>query len=618
MSTADVPAPQGAQRPSATFRSVVDMWHHRVRSTPDAEAMAYRSGGDWVSMTWRQAHAEVERIANGLLAAGLEAEQRVCILSATRVEWILADIGIIAAGGATTTLYPSNTGEECAYIANDCEAVAIFAENAEQVAKLREVRDDLPHVKVVYVFDGEASEDGWVQTLDGLKDAGDAFAETHPDAYDEVSEAVGPESLATLIYTSGTTGKPKGVMITHASWVYETDAVDKQGAITAADRQYLFLPLAHVFAKICQVIFIRLGVPTAVDGDIPSLIDNLAVQRPTYMGAVPRVFEKAYNKIVNNAREAGGVKYSLFKWAFSVGSQVSKLRQNGHEPGGMLKLKYQLADRLVFSKVKEVFGGRMRFLISGGAPLSPEIAEFFHACDILILEGYGMTESTAASTLNTPDDYMFGTVGRPIPGTEIKIAEDGEILIRGPGVMRGYYNLPEKTHEALEDDGWLHTGDIGVLLESGHLRITGRKKDLIITAGGKNIGPAHFQNRLKARSQWVSQVLMHGDKRNFCVALVTINEETAGKWARENGVTFSDYADLAAKAEVKALVQADVDAVNKELPSYETVKKVHLCAEDWTVENGFLTPSLKVKRDIVEKHYMDVLDGFYEGTVARQ
>jgi long-chain acyl-CoA synthetase len=407
-------------------------------------------------------------------------------------------------------------------------------------------------------------------------------------------------------------------MISHDSWVFESEAIDKMGFISPADKQFLFLPLAHVFAKIMQVIFIRLGVPTAIDGDLDSLIQNLGEQRPTWMGAVPRVFEKAYNRIVGNAKEAGGIKYSLFLWAVGVGREVSKLRQNGQEPSGLLRLKLQLADRLVFDKVRQVFGGRLRFLISGGAPLAPEIAEFFHACGILILEGYGMTESTAATCVNTPDAFQFGSVGKPIPGAKVKIAEDDEILIAGRGVMQGYYNLPDKTAETLDPDGWLHTGDLGAILPSGHVKITGRKKDLIITAGGKNIGPAHFQNTLKAASRWVSQVLMHGDKRNFCVALVTINEETVGRWARDHGIAYADYADLSSKPEVKALVQTDVDLVNKRLPSYETVKKIHLCPEEWTVENGFLTPSMKVKRALVEKHYADALDAFYEGSAIRE
>jgi len=602
---------------ATSFSSVVEMWRQRVRSTPDAEAMSYKQDGAWTPMTWAQADTRVKRIAHGLLSLGLQDEQRVGILGATSVPWILADVGILYAGGATTTVYPSNTPEECAYILDDCEAVMVFADTDEQVAKILEVREQIPSLQHVIVFDGTPTDDGFVRTLAQLEAQGETWSADHPTALDEVASRITPERLATLIYTSGTTGKPKGVMLTHDAWVYVTEAIDKHGIISPADQQFLFLPLAHVFAKIMQVVFIRLGVPTAVDGNIPDLIDNLGETKPTWMGAVPRVFEKAYNKIVSNAREAGGMKWRIFQWSVGVGRRVSQLRQQQKEPTGLLKLQYQLAEKLVFNKVKAVFGGRLRFLISGGAPLSAEIAEFFHACGILILEGYGMTESTAASTINTPDDFVFGTVGRPAPGVEVSIADDGEVLIRGRTVMKGYYNLPDKTAETIDDQGWLHTGDLGTILPSGHVKITGRKKDLIITAGGKNIGPAHFQNKLKARSSWVSQVLMHGDKRNYCVALITLNEEAVEKWAREHNVAFSSLADLSRNAEVKALVQADVDAVNQDLPSYETVKKIHLCEQDWTVENGFLTPSMKVKRSVVEAEYAQVLDGFYEGAVVK-
>ncbi|MFK7927828.1 MAG: long-chain fatty acid--CoA ligase [Myxococcota bacterium] len=596
---------------TTSFTSVASMWHHRVRSTPDSEAMTFKVDGVWTTIDWAQAGERVRTISDGLLGLGLLPEQRVAILANTSVEWILADIGTLCAGGATTTIYPSNTPEECRYILNDCEAVAIFCDDDQQVAKIIEVRENLPALKHIIVFSGTPNAEHGVLTLAELQAAGERHAEAHPDAYEAAWNAITPDRLATLIYTSGTTGQPKGVMLTHDAWVYVTEAIDKQGFITPADKQFLFLPLAHVFAKIMQVLFIRLGVPTVIDGSIPDLIDNLAYGRPTWMGAVPRVFEKAYAKIVSNAHEAGGMKLNIFNWAVGVGRKVSALRQQHKEPTGLLKLQYQMAERLVFNRVREVFGGRLRFLISGGAPLSPEIAEFFHACGILILEGYGMTESTAATCVNSPEDFIFGTVGRPVPGVSVKTAEDGEILISGRTVMRGYYNLPDQTAKTVDEDGWLHTGDLGSILDSGHVKITGRKKDLIITAGGKNIGPAHFQNKLKALSPWVSQVLMHGDRRNYCVALVTINEETVGRWARDSGVSFVDYADLAAKPEVKALVQADVDSINKTLPSYETVKKIHVCSQDWTVENGFLTPSMKVKRALVETRYAPQLDAFY-------
>lgn len=605
---------------AASFRSVPDMWHHRCQSTPDATAMIFREQGEWASMNWTTAENASREIANGLLSFGLNREDRCCILAGTSVDWILVDMGILCAAGATTTVYPSNTPEECEYIINHCGAVLVFCDTDAQVAKLQEVREQLTNIRQVIVFDGKASEDGWVKTLAQFRKEGREYAKANPDAYAAAHSTIEPEDMATLIYTSGTTGKPKGVILTHDSWIYEAEAIDSVGFISPADKQYLFLPLSHVFAKVMQVIFIRLGVPTVVDGDIDTLVANLGETSPTWMGAVPRIFEKAYNKIVTGAREAGGVKAKLFFWAVDIGGQVSRLRQDGKEPTGLLKLKYAIADKLVFSKVKATFGGKLRFFVSGGAPLSKEIAEFFHACDILILEGYGLSESSAATTLNPPDAFKFGTVGQPIPGTEVKIADDGEILMSGRGIMKGYYNNKEATAETLhtDEDGrvWLRTGDIGTVLDSGHVKITDRKKEIIITAGGKNIAPAHVQNMLKARCLYVSQVLMHGDKRNFCVALIAINDDSVGKWADKNGLSYTDYADLAGKPEVKELIWKDMKAINEELPSYETIKKIAILPEDMTVENGQLTPSMKVKRRVVEDTYKDILDGFYSDTVA--
>lgn len=606
-----------AAEAKASFSSVPEMWNHRVGSTPNADAMYYRDGDNWPSISWKQADERVQAVANALLAFGLKHEERCGILANTSIDWIIADMGVVSAAGATTTVYPSNTAEECEYILNNCEAVLCFVENDMQAAKLIEQRDKLTNLRQIIVFDGKATADGFVKPLSDFETEGKAFGEQNPSAVSEAQAQLTPKSLATLIYTSGTTGKPKGVMLDHAAWVYEAEAIDKMGFISPADTQFLFLPLSHVFAKVMQVIFIRLGVPTAVDGSIDRLIENIGMVKPTWMGAVPRVFEKAYNKIVSGARDGGPVKNAIFTWARKVGSKVSQLRQQGKEPTGLLKFQYSIADRLVFSKVKERFGGRLRFLISGGAPLPKEIGEFFHTCDILILEGYGLSESSAASVVNRPDDYKFGTVGRPLPGTEVRIAEDGEIMMKGPGIMQGYYKLPDATKSTLTDDGWLHTGDIGKILDTGHLKITDRKKEIIITAGGKNVAPAHFQNLLKARSTYVSQVVMHGDKRNFCSALVTINEETVGKYASDNGISFKDYADLSAKPEIHALIEQDIAAVNSELPSYEQVKKFALLPEDFTVENGMLTPSMKTKRRIIEGTYQSVLDGFYEGTVAK-
>jgi long-chain acyl-CoA synthetase len=366
-----------------------------------------------------------------------------------------------------------------------------------------------------------------------------------------------------------------------------------------------------------QVISIRLGVPTAIEGGDETLLANLPVVQPTWMGAVPLVFEEIYAAILAEARAAGRARWRVFQWALAIGSEVSQVRQQRRALPAALAVQHVVADRLVFSRVRARFGGRLRFLISGGAPLSPHIAEFFHACGVLVLEGYGLTESSAASCLNTLHDYAFGTVGRPVPGTELRIAPDGEILLRGRGVMKGYLGLPDETAAVLDEQGWLHTGDIGIVQDNGHLRITDRKKELIVTAGGKNIAPAHFQNLLKARSVYVAEVLMHGDRRPYCTALVAIDPDAVGAWAKSQGMTWRDHADLARRPEVAALVQADVDAVNKELPAYEAVKRVAILPERLSVEAGTLTASLKVKRRVVEERYSDLLDRLYEGTVAK-
>ncbi|HEY3566674.1 MAG TPA: long-chain fatty acid--CoA ligase [Thermoanaerobaculia bacterium] len=601
-----------------TFRSVYEMFQHRVSSTPDLEAMSGRRDGQWHAMTWREADRRVRAVAGGLLSLGFQKGERAAILATSRPEWVIVDLAILAAGGATSTIYTSNTSEESAYILADSGSRVCFVENALQDAKIRDVRDQLPGVVQLIQIDGEPRvADGWTITLAELERRGEEWNAANSGKLDEATTAVGPEDLATLIYTSGTTGKPKGVMLTHDNWLAEAEACAEMNVLSPTDKQLLFLPLAHSFAKVLQVLFIRAGVPTAIDGVIDDLVANLAVVRPTVMGGVPRVYEKVYNKVVTGAREGGGLKYKIFQWALDVGGQVSRIRQKGGQPPGLLAFKHRLADKLVFSKLKARLGGRLRFLISGGAPLSRAIAEFFHACDILILEGYGLTETSAGSLFNRPERYKFGTVGLPVPGLEVRIAEDGEILLRGRSVMKGYYNLPQDTAEALEPDGWFHTGDIGQLDADGFLTITDRKKDILVTAGGKNIAPQNIEGQLKAGCPYVSQVVMLGDRRPFCVALITLNEETTGKWAREHGIDYKSYADLASRPEVKQLIRDGVEAVNAHLASYERIKDFHLLDHDLSQETGELTPKMSVKRKVVESRHKDVLEGFYKETVAR-
>ncbi len=582
-----------------TAKSVPELFLRRVALTPERPAYQYPVGASWQRMTWRAASDRVRAIAGGLLALGLAREQRVAILCATRVEWILCDLGVLCAGGATTTVYPSSTADETAYILSDSDSRIVFAEDEAQLAKLRAKRAELPDLQTVVVIDGAvaAGDAGWAITLAELEQRGKDHLATRPMAIDAVVQSIKGEELATLIYTSGTTGRPKGVRLVHECWAYEADAMCSLGWIHQDDVEYLWLPLSHSFGKVLTSGQLATGHLCAVDGRIPKLVDNLAVVRPTFMAAAPRIFEKVHAKVVSGAREGGAVKSKIFDWAIGVGQRGSALRQRGRTPRGILAGELAVADRLVYSKLKQRFGGRLKFFISGSAPLSPEIATFFHACGVLILEGYGLTESSAASFVNRPKAFRFGTVGLPMPGTEVALAADGEILIKGPGVMRGYHGLPEQTAEMLKD-GWLYTGDIGQIDADGFLKITDRKKDLIKTSGGKYVAPQHLEGTLKAHCALISQVVIHGDKRNYITALVTIDPESK-----------RDPKDPAVHAEI----QRAIDEVNAHLARYETIKKFAILPADLTVEAGELTPSLKVKRKFVEQKYAGVLDGLYAG-----
>ncbi len=594
------------------FQSVADMFLYRVSATPDLEAFRRPEGEGWRSYTWRQTGDEVRAVASGLRALGLQDENRVAILCSTRIEWIFADLGILVGGGATSTIYPSNTAPECAYILKDSGAVVCFAENDAQVQKLLSERANTPDLKHIVVIDGAGSADGFVVSWADLQKKGNERHAADPSAYETVAKSVKKTQIATLIYTSGTTGQPKGVELTHDQWLYEGEAIDNLNIMTTADVQYFWLPLAHVFGKVIEMAQIRIGFATAIDGRIEKIVDNLAVVKPTFMCAVPRIFEKVHNKVVATAKEAGGAKWKIFQWAFGVGKEVSKLRQQGMQPGGFLGLKFAVANKLVFSKLQQRFGGRMRFFISGSAPLSRDMAEFFHAAGLLILEGYGLTESSAASFVNRPEKFKFGAVGLPLPGTELKIApEDGEILIRGRGIMRGYHNRPEDTAQALDAEGWLHTGDIGEVDPDGFLRITDRKKDLIKTSGGKYVAPQALEGKFKAICPYVSQVVVHGDNRNYCSALIALDVEAMTKWAGENGMGSKSYAEVVADPKARELISPFVDQLNSGLASYETIKKFAILPRDLTVEEGDLTPSLKLKRKVVEKKFIDLLNGFY-------
>ncbi|WP_336205053.1 AMP-dependent synthetase/ligase [Nonomuraea sp. LPB2021202275-12-8] len=584
--------------------SIPALLRDRIAATPEAEAYRMPSGDGWASLSWQDVGERVRGLSLGLAELGAGPGARVSILCSTRVEWILCDLAVLSTGAATTTIYPSNTAAESAFVITDSGSTVVIAENDDQVAKLRSVQKELPDVTRVVVIDGTPSDDGWVVTLDSVSGEGD---------YDAMVDAIGPDDVATLIYTSGTTGRPKGVVLTHDNWLYAAGAVRELDLLSGDDLHFLWLPLSHSFGKLLEVVMIGIGVPTAIDGRLDRIADNLGALQPTFMAAAPRIFEKIHNTVAATQQREGGAKLKIFNWARATGIRVVKARQRGAGIPLTTRLEYGVADRLVFSKLRARFGGRIRFFISGAAPLSQEIAEFFDAAGLTILEGYGLTESSAGSFLNRPDNVRFGTVGLPLPGTQVRIAEDGEVLIGGRGIMRGYHDLPEETADALED-GWLHTGDIGELDDQGRLMITDRKKELIKTSGGKYVAPTHLEGRIKAACPFVSHVFVHGDRRNYCTALVTLDMDVTRPWAESEGLP-TDPEELRTHPRMREEVEKAVDQVNADQASYATIKKFSILAEDFTVEGGELTPSLKVKRKSVEERYGDTLDSFYKETV---
>ncbi len=601
-----MPTASLSDRPASFGRLFAD----RVAATPDRPAFLSpdpTEPGGWQTLTWAQTGERVTELAAGLLSLGIGIEDRVAIASSTRLEWVLADLAIMCAGGATTTIYPTTKQDDVAYILRDSGSRVIFAEDDAQLGKLADA--DLPNVRAIVTFDGAADGER-VLSLQQLAERGRALLAEQPAAVSDRIDELLPEHLATLIYTSGTTGRPKGVRLVHDNWTYEGAAADAVQILREDDLQYLWLPLSHVFGKVLLAIQLTVGFTTAVDGNLDRIVENLASVKPTFMAGAPRIFEKVRAKVTLTAQGGGGVKAKIFDWAFRVGVRASRLRQAGATVPATLRVQNAVAGKLVFAKIQHLVGGRARFFISGSAKLSVEVAEWFDAAGVPVLEGYGLTESSAASCVNLPFDYRIGTVGPPLPGTEVMIAADGEILMRGAGIMRGYHNSPEATDEVLSADGWLHTGDIGEMVD-GYLKVTDRKKDLIKTSGGKYVAPQKIETVFKAVCPYSSQILVHGEGRKFCSALITLDPDAIGDWAKANGMAAASIADLALSPAVQQLIQGFVDELNSKLERWETIKKFIILPRDLSVEDGELTPSLKMRRRAVEAQYAVQLDALY-------
>jgi long-chain acyl-CoA synthetase len=574
------------------------------------DALQVKVNGGYQPISHRTVVERVRHVALGLQELGLARGDRVAIISENRPEWAIADFGCLTAGLTDVPVYPTLPAEQAQYVIADSGARVVFASTAEQVAKIAAVRAQLPAVTRVVTFAAERVP-GADMTLAELERTG-AAAET-PERlarYRAESRAAKPDDLATLIYTSGTTGAPKGVMLSHDNFFSNVAAAARCIPFEGRDVALSFLPLSHVFERMGgHYLMWHTGTSIAYAESVDTVANDMGLVRPTLMLSVPRLYEKMYARVLENAMAGGAAKQRIFFWARGVADRWADERLAGREPAGLLALQYRIAQKLVFSKLKARTGGNLRYFVSGGAPLSPEINKFFYAAGLVILEGYGLTETSPVIAVNTPTAFRLGTVGRPVDGVEVRIAPDGEILTRGPHVMLGYYNKPEETAAMIDADGWLHTGDIG-RLEDGFLRITDRKKDIIVTAGGKNIAPQPIEGRIKT-NKFVLQAVMLGDRRPFPILLIVPNHENLEKWAREEGLTWSSTAELLALPAVKEKMEREVHGQLHGLASFETPKKIALIEHDFTIDRGELTPKLSVKRKVVEERYRSAIEELY-------
>ncbi len=586
-------------------------FHEMLKETVDnyGPAQAYRwfdSQGKATSITWQEFYSRVNAVSKSLMALGVEKNDKVNILSYTCFKWVLTDFANMGIGVATVGIYQSNLPVDCEYIINHSDGVVVFVENFEQLEKILEIRSSLTKVKKVVLFEGEYDKDDWIISYDRFLDLG---KDVEDASLEQRRKMVAADDPAGIVYTSGTTGVPKGVVLTHDNITFTAQSVFQCAEFVDGEEMFVFLPLAHVFARTCCNSAVKTGNRTTFARSINTLLEDFQLAAPHWFVSVPRVFEKIHTKIISGVEAKGGVALKLFNWAVGVGAQVSELKVARKPVPFLLNMKYKLAFKLIFSKIHKALGGNVKWCISGAAPLNPDIARFFHAAGLLILEGIGMTENTSFSNVNRPDSYDFGVVGPTGPGIRHKIGDDGEVLFKGRNVMKGYYKMPEQTAKTFTEDGWLKTGDLGMIDKNNVLKITGRKKELIITAGGKNIGPARIEG-IMAASKYINQVCVVGDKRKYLSAVLTLDEENIRAWAQEKGISFEAYEDLIETQEVKSLIDKEVEKGNQDLASFETIKKVAIVPE-FTIENNMITPTFKLKKNVIMDNYKNKIETLY-------
>ncbi len=589
-------------------KSIYEMFKNVCEKNKDKVAYRHKDEGEWKSVTWGENQEACQEISKSLIALGVKKDDKVNILSWTNLEWLQVDIATVSIGAVIVGIYPSNLADDCAYIINHSDAVVLFVENKDQLSKIAQVRGNLPQLKHIIIIQGDSSGREDVMTWQEFIEKGKNITDAE---FLSRTEELQPDDSASIVYTSGTTGIPKGAMITHENLVFTSWSAMNSIYIEPYFENLLFLPLAHVFARIIMYVCLRAALTTSIAESMDTIVENLKEIRPHFFGSPPRLYERAYGRITSNAQDAGGAKYKIFKWALKVGYAVSELKQRKEPVKGLLGFKHKLANKLVFSKIQAALGGNVVYGISGAAPLNKAIAEFFHACGVLILEGIGMTENTSFSNVNLYDNYKFGSVGPTGPEIEQKIAQDGEVLYRGKNVMKGYYKDPEATAETIDKDGWLYTGDIGVIDEDGFLYITDRKKDLIVTSGGKNVAPQRVEKIIQT-SRYIGQIVVYGERKKYLTGVVTLDKEQVETWATKQGISSGSWEELCSHPKVVELIDNEVAEKNKILSSFETLKKVLIVPEEFSIESGEMTSSLKIKRNAVTEKYKDRLDALYE------
>ncbi|MBF0411113.1 MAG: long-chain fatty acid--CoA ligase [Desulfamplus sp.] len=590
------------------YQSVNQMLLETVNKYADKSAYRwFDSSAKADFVTWRKFYDQVKAVSKSLIALGVEKGDKLNIISYTCYKWVLTDMAVMSIGGVTVGIYQSNLPKDCGYIINHSDAVVVFAEDQTQLAKLMEIRDEIRAVRKVVLFNGEAHGNDWVISFEDFLKLGNDVADSEVE---KRTSALRPQDDAGIVYTSGTTGVPKGAVLTHDNITFTAQSVFQSAPqFKEGEEMFMFLPLAHIFARTCSYASIITGNCTTFARSINTLLEDFKLASPHWFVSVPRIFEKIHTKVISGVEAKGGVTEKIFRWACSVGTEVSNCKIYKIPIPLSINIKYMIARKLVFSKIHEALGGRVKWCISGAAPLNPEIARFFHAAGLLILEGIGMTEDTSFSHVNRIDNYDFGVVGPPGVGIDHKLADDGEVLIKGRNVMKEYYKMAEATADTFTEDGWLKTGDIGDIDEHNVLKITGRKKELIITSGGKNVAPSSIEG-LIATSKYINQVCVIGDKRNYLSAIVTLDEQNIKDYASDNKIDYSNYESLLKHEKIVNLINDEIKKKNKELPSFETIKKLTI-APEFTIENKMMTPTFKIKKNVIMDNYKEEIQKMY-------